>query len=265
MIHPVIDYLNKRNTISKEGEQRWYRTDNKGDWVPSVTTVLGVVSKGIYFDKWLANHLDYDHACAARDKAAARGTLVHEIAEQLMEGKEVNVENYGNEIVKRVMCFDTWWHDVKPEEIIASEVMLSHPEIRFAGRFDFIVKIEGKNVLVDIKTGMHYKTHDIQASMYKILWDKICDDLGLGEEYKIHSLAGLYLKDGWIKGPNPQYKVLKWCPDVVDSAVTMWRYINSNAYGKILPPKSKDRFKQTFKLEINNGVQEVRDELDEIL
>ena len=230
MSHPVVEWIEKKKTISKEGDQRWYRIDKNGDWVPSVTTVLGVVSKGIHFDKWLANHLNYEHACQARDTAAARGTLVHEIAESLMEGKSLDLKEYGNEILKRVMCFDAWWHDTKPEEIIASEVMLAYPGIYYAGRFDFIVKIDGKNVLVDIKTGNHYRTHDIQASMYKILWDSICDELTLGNEYRIHKLAGLYLKDGWIKAPNPQFKELKFCPDVVRSAVTMWRYINANAF-----------------------------------
>ena len=248
MSHPVIDWVYKNKTEERYGSGRWYK--NKNNFVPSVTTVLNVVSKGPHFHKWLANHLNYEHACAVRDEAAERGTLVHEIIEDLLEGKEVMLdEECGSEISKRLMCFETWWNNTSVEEIIAKEVPLHFPGIKYAGRFDFIAKIDGKNVLIDIKTGSYYKTHDIQASMYKILWDTICEHLGLDQSYMIHKMYGLYLKDGWIKGPNPQFKELKFVPKVVESAVNLWEYNNANAYGKVLPPKEKEEYPLTFKLE----------------
>lgn len=251
-MNPVLQWLEDNKAEERYGAGRWYKSSK--NYVPSVTTVLNIVSKGKFFDKWLANHLNYDHACQERDKAAARGTLVHELVEDLLDGKEILLDDVadGNEIIKRVMCFMEWWNTTDVEEIIAKEVCLHFPGVRYAGRFDFIAKINGKNTLIDIKTGGYYKTHDLQASMYKILWDTICEHLGLGQEYMIHELYGLYLKDTWIKGPNPQYKQLKFVPTVVDSAVTLWEYNNLNAYGRLVPPKEKAEYPLTYKLEEKN-------------
>ena len=264
-MHPVIEWMNERKTNSVEGEQRWYKTNTDGDYVPSVTTVLGIMDKGIHFHKWLANHLNYDHACAVRDEAAQRGTNVHNIIEDLMAGNSVDLKEYGPEVTKRIMCFEKWWDDNSPMEIVAAEEMLAFPGILYAGRFDFIVKIKGKNVLVDIKTGNHYKTHDLQATMYKILWDTICEHLGLGDEYMIHQYYGLYVKDGWIKAPNPQFKKLQFRPKEVEAAVTLWRYNNENAYGRVLPPRPKNSFKTSFKLEMDRDEATTEDNLDNYL
>ena len=261
-IHPVVEWINEQKLRSIEGGARWY-SDNK-DYVPSVTTVLGIVDKGIHFHKWLANHLNYEHACAVRDTAAQRGTDVHNICESLMKGESVDLIGYENDVLKRVMCFEHWWKEYNPQ-IVAIEEMLFFPGILYAGRFDMLVNINGKNTLIDIKTGGHYKTHDLQATMYKILWDTICEHLELGQEYMIDELYGLYLKDGWIKGPNPMYKKLQFRPKEVKSAVTLWRYNNENAYGKVLPPKKKPEFKTTFQLEIDNNYEPKEKDLDNFL
>ena len=247
-MHPVLKWLKENKAQQKQGGGRWYESEK--NFVPSVTTVLNVVAKGKFFDQWLANHLNYEHACAERDKAAARGTLVHELVEDLLDGKEILLDDEadGNEIIKRIMCFEKWWNETDVQEIIAKEECLHFPGIRYAGRFDFIARINNENVLIDIKTGGHYKTHDLQATMYKVLWDTICEHLGLGNKYMIHKMYGLYLKDGWIKGPNPQFKELKFLPKVVDSTVTLWEYINANAYGKLIPPKQREEYPLTYKL-----------------
>ena len=249
-MHPVLEWLKENKITSKEGSSRWYKDENTGVSVPSVTTVLNVVAKGPHFDKWLANHLNYEHACVERDRAAERGTLVHELVENLLEGTEIllDPELDGNEIIKRIMCFEKWWKETPVEKVIAKEVGLHYPGIHYAGRFDFIARINGRNVLIDIKTGNHYKTHDLQASMYKILWDTICEHLALSSEYYIDDLYGLYLKDSWVKAPNPQYKKLKFIPREVGYTVGLWNYINSNAYGKVFPPKTKEKYPLTYKL-----------------
>ena len=260
--HPVVEWIQKQKLKSIEGESRWY--NNSSEYVPSVTTVLGVVDKGVHFQKWLANHLNYDHACAVRDTAAQRGTDVHNACEELMKGKEIDLIGYEDDVVKRVMCFEHWWKETQPT-IVAVEEVLAFPGILYAGRFDFLANINGKNTLIDIKTGGHYKTHDLQASMYKILWDTICEHLGLGSEYWIDELYGLYLKDGWVKGPNPMYKKLQFRPTEVEAAVALWRYVNENAYGKVLKPKDKKEYKKIFKLEVNKNYEPKKQDLDNFL
>tara|TARA_R100000808_G_C2118623_1_gene130497 strand:+ start:362 stop:1153 length:792 start_codon:yes stop_codon:yes gene_type:complete len=263
-MHPVIEWMNEQNSKSVEGNYRWYKINKDGEKVPSVTTVLNIIDKGEHFHKWLANHLNYDHACSVRDEAAQRGTDVHDIVETLINNEPVNLENYGKDIIKRIMSFEKWWEDTMPMDIVAVEEVLAYPGIFYAGRFDFIANIKGRNTLIDIKTGGHYKTHDLQATMYKILWDTICEHLGLDQEYMIHDLYGLYLKDSWIKAPNPQFKKLQFRPKEVEAAVTLWRYNNENAYGKVLPPKQKDTLRTKFKLRMDE-YENTEKNLDEYL
>jgi hypothetical protein len=264
-MNPVLEWLEDNPMVSIEGNQRWYNTNMRGDYVPSVTTILNVVGKGPFFHKWLANHTNYEHACEVRDKAARRGTLVHELVESLLDGEEIELDDEldGPEIIKRIMCFQEWWDNTNVQGIIAKEVGLHFPGVQYAGRFDFIARIDNKNVLIDIKTGGYYKTHDLQATMYKILWDTICEHLDLDNSYMIDSMYGLYLNDGWIKGPNPKYKELKFAPDVVEGVVKLWKFNNANAWGKVTPPKSKMDLPLIYKLEVHNETK--KDELEKLL
>jgi len=254
----------KNKIISMEGNTRWYSIEGTGDWVPSVTSILSVIDKGEHFLKWVASHASYDIACQVRDAAAERGTIVHDIAEDLMKGEEVLVKDYGPEVVKRVMCFEKWWKETNPE-IIAIEEMLAYPGIRFAGRFDFIARINNKNVLIDIKTGGHYKSHDLQASCYKILWDTIMEQCGYGKEYYIDELRGLYLGDRWIKGPNPQYKQLKFLAKEVEGAVNLWYWMNSDGRGNPPRPFKKRKLPSSFKLKNQEKKKEMMDEPEQYL
>ena len=256
-MNPVIKYLEKNKIISKEGDVRWYSIAGSRQWVPSVTSILSAADKGEFFHKWLANQGSWDNACKVRDKAAKRGTIVHEISEDLLNGEEI-ILDAGPEIVKRIMCLEEWYNNYQPE-IIAQEIMLAFPGVRFAGRFDILARIDGKTVLIDIKTGGHYKTHDLQASMYKILWDTIAEDIGAGNEYMIDEMYGLYLNDKWKKKPNPTFKQLKFLPKVVEGVVNLWYWLNSDYRGADPRPKESMKLPNNFKL----GVKQ--DELEKLL
>ena len=256
-MHPVIKYLNENKVISKEGATRWYSIAGSKQWVPSVTSILSVADKGEYFHKWLANQGSWENACKVRDKAAQRGTIVHEISEDLLNGEEI-ILDAGPEIIKRIMCLESWYYEYSPE-IIAQEVMLAFPGVRFAGRFDILARIDNKNVLIDIKTGNYYKSHDLQASMYKILWDTIVEDTGAGSEFMVDEMYGLYLNDKWKKKPNPTFKKLKFLPNVVESAVNLWHWMNSDYRGNDPRPKESLKLPSNFKLGIKD------DELEKLL
>jgi len=245
-MHPITKFLQTNKIINQEGVTRWYSIEGSCKWVPSVTSILSAAGKGEYFDKWLANQGSWDNACKVRDKAAKRGTIVHEISEDLLNGEEV-ILDAGPEIVKRVMCLEQWYNDYQPE-IIMQEIMLAFPGIRFAGRFDILARIDNKNVLIDIKTGNYYKSHDLQASMYKILWDTIIEDTGAGKEYMIDEMYGLYLNDKWKKKPNPTFKQLKFLPNVVESVVNLWYWMNSDYRGNDPHPKTAMKLPHSFKL-----------------
>ena len=256
-MHPIKRWSEKNKIITKEGTTRWYSVAGSGQWVPSVTSILSAAGKGEFFHKWLANQGSWENACKVRDEAAERGTIVHEISEDLLNGEEV-ILDAEPEIVKRVMCLEQWYNDYKPE-IIMQEVMLAFPGVRFAGRFDILAHIDGKNVLIDIKTGGHYKTHDLQATMYKILWDTIIEDTSAGSEYMIDEMYGLYLNDKWKKKPNPTFKQLKFLPKVVEGCVDLWYWLNSDYRGADPRPKEHMKLPNNFKLGVT------QDELDKLL
>ena len=245
-MHPVTKFLQTNQVISKEGNTRWYSVAGNKQWVPSVTSILSAAGKGKYFDKWLANQGSWDNACKVRDEAAERGTIVHEISEDLLNGEEV-ILDAGPEIVKRIMCLEQWYDDYQPE-VIMQEIMLAFPGVRFAGRFDILARIDNKNVLIDIKTGGHYKTHDLQATMYKILWDTIIEHTEAGSEFMIDEMYGLYLNDKWKKKPNPTFKQLKFLPKVVEGVVNLWYWLNSDYRGSEPRPTESLKLPNSFKL-----------------
>ena len=226
-MHPVTKWLQTNKIISKEGKTRWYSVLGSKNWVPSVTSILSAADKGEYFQKWLANQGSWENACKVRDAAANRGTIVHEISEDLLNGEEIVLDAEAD-IVKRVMCLEQWYDDYQPE-VIMQEVMLAFPGVRYAGRFDILARIDGKNVLIDIKTGGYYKSHDLQATMYKVLWDTIAEHAGAGKEYMIDEMYGLYLNDKWKKKPNPTFKQLKFLPNVVEGVAGSAKKYQINA------------------------------------
>ena len=256
-MHPVTKWLQTNKIISKEGKTRWYSVLGSKNWVPSVTSILSAADKGEYFQKWLANQGSWENACKVRDAAANRGTMVHEISEDLLNGEEIVLDAEAD-IVKRVMCLEQWYDDYQPE-VIMQEVMLAFPGVRYAGRFDILARIDGKNVLIDIKTGGYYKSHDLQATMYKVLWDTIVEHSDAGREYMIDEMYGLYLNDKWKKKPNPTFKQLKFLPDVVEGTVNLWYWLNSDYRGNAPKPKESMKLPTNFKLGVT------QDELENLL
>ena len=256
-MHPITKWLQTNKIVAREGKTRWYSVLGSKNWVPSVTSILSAADKGEYFQKWLANQGSWENACKVRDTAAKRGTIVHEISEDLLNGEEIVLDAEAD-IIKRVMCLEQWYDDYQPE-VIMQEVMLAFPGVRYAGRFDILARIDGKNVLIDIKTGGYYKSHDLQATMYKVLWDTIVEHTGAGKEYMIDEIYGLYLNDKWKKKPNPTFKQLKFLPNVVKGVVDLWYWLNSDYRGADPRPKESMKLPDNFKL----GLKE--EELENLL
>ena len=245
------DEYSKINVERKDGNFRWYRVQG-GEWVPSVTTILNVIGKGIGFHKWLGNHPSYEIACQVRDKAAERGTIVHDSIEKLLKGEEVTTDN--EEIAKHLMCFKKFYadHDI---EVIDQELFLISPNWDFAGTPDLICKIDGKVWLIDYKTGNFYKTHPLQCRMYALLYEEI---FGI----KIDCIGGLYTKSTWIKEANYIFKKFPYTDkalvkydNCILGATSLWNYINGTT--KLADPYPKDKIKvdNIFKLGGENNVK----------
>ena len=220
-------------------DNHWYRTEGN-EWKPSVTTIINsVLNKGKGFETWLGNQPSYKIACEERDDAAARGTAVHEACEAYLHGQHVDGSNspWGDEFNKRMMSFEAWMDEYKPD-IIATEYKMYHKDIPFSGTCDMVIYTPDTGLsVVDIKTGAPYESHALQLTCYKMLWDAMYPD------FPIKNMYGLYLKGTWISKVEPQFKSYKYVPEVMDHVLGVWRWLIGST-----GPKGRKPIKTHFKL-----------------
>ena len=151
------------------------------------------------------------------------------------------------EINKRLMGFCKFWDDYKPVAF-ASEIQLHHKDIPFCGTADFVGMITDPKTgkaditLVDYKTGLPYKIHQIQLSAYAMIWNK------LFPKYKITRTACLHLKSTWIKSPTYTLKYYDIDYKLVKDSYNIWKWHNSDAKGNDPTPRFKKEFETRFTL-----------------
>ena len=143
-----------------------------------------------------------------------------------------------DEVKLRLQAFLDFCHEHNPRSI-ATEISLycddlnDEGELMFpwAGTADNVMEIDGKIWLIDIKTGKAYKSHELQLTSYKILWDHIYgDELG-----KIDILACLYLNS---KGKF-KVKKYKFVPEAWFNLYEMFEYVIKDGKGNL--PKIKEK------------------------
>jgi len=147
----IIDLPNKQMTFL---DSRFYATDN-GGYVPSVTTILEAYPKGAAYYEWLKkNGEDSD---AIRDEAGRRGSVVHKLTEAYDRGEEVQLMDENGYIAyklnewamfERYVDFRTRYKF----DIIEIEQNIVSEKLGFAGTLDRIIEMDGKKILLDIKT-----------------------------------------------------------------------------------------------------------------
>ena len=150
-------------------DRRVYKRD-EGKFYPSVTTILQYMPKNKFFDNWLK---DVGHnADLIMRKAGKEGTQVHEAAEALVLGKEVNwMDDYGSAkysqlVWEMILKFYDFWTTHKPELISAEEFVFSD-EFKYAGTADLLVKMDGETWLLDIKTSNNlHRSYNLQLAAY---------------------------------------------------------------------------------------------------
>ena len=153
-----------------------------------------------------------------------------------------------DEVKLRLQAFIDFCHEHNPRSI-ATEISLYCDDLNdagnlkypWAGTADNVMEIDGKIWLIDIKTGKAYKSHELQLTSYKILWDHI-----YGKEHgKIDVIAGLYLT------PKGKYKVVKYnFEDLVWwNVYMMFEYVLKDKRGKMPVIKTKKELPDIYSLE----------------
>lgn len=95
--------------------------------------------------------------------SAERGTKIHEACTKWAHGPE------GYESSPYVNSFVLWHFKYNPMLLCAEEIIEGNLDgMRYAGRYDMLFIIDGKRVLVDIKTGVKAKWHVAQMAAYSL-------------------------------------------------------------------------------------------------
>lgn len=159
--------LNREFTQITTNDSRFYEDGEKT--YPSVTYVLSYFPKGKHFEEWL-KRVGYNADFIAK-KAAGEGTLAHDLCEQYLLGKEINLMKDGSpqydlHVWKMFLRFVDFWETHKPT-LIETEVHLFSEELKVAGTCDCICEIDGELWVIDFKTSNHLQTtYDLQGAAY---------------------------------------------------------------------------------------------------
>lgn len=188
----------------------WY-VDANGLKVPGVTTLIGnglpkpaLVGWGIKsVAEYAVNHWDAlaeenvadrlktlkGSPYADRDAAANRGTAVHALAEQLVQGVEVEVPD---ELAGHVESYVRFLDDWRIEPVLVERTVVNYT-VGYAGTLDLICEVPGiGRVLADVKTNRSgvYGDTAFQLAAYRYAEFFIADD---GTEQPMPEVAGCYV------------------------------------------------------------------------
>ena len=164
-----IDLTGRRITFL---DSRWYYTED-GKPIPSVTTILDAYPKGAAFYEWL-KRMGGD-ADDIRDEAGRKGSKVHDMTEKYDNGLEVSLLSETGDINMSLMEWAMFERYVEfrnrfPFEVIDIERMIVSGTLGYAGTLDRVIEMNGKRILVDIKTSSAIHPHYwLQLAAYENL------------------------------------------------------------------------------------------------
>lgn len=87
-----------------------------------------------------------------RDAGGSTGTEAHALVEDLLKGKRVNLGGASQEAQNAYGAFLGWWVEQDTAEIINVEEVIYSVNHQYAGTYDALLRIDGKNYLCDLKT-----------------------------------------------------------------------------------------------------------------
>ncbi len=218
-------------------DSRFYATPS-GGYVPSVTTILECFPKGAEFYKWL-KEMGGD-ADTIRDEAGRRGSTVHALTERYDDGEEVSyLDHNGFPAYKNIewAMFERYV-DFCTTHKPSIEMMEAHfvsEKLGFAGTLDRVVTLNGKRILLDIKTSNSVQdSYWLQLSAYYELLSEIATDvksidevgiLWLNAKTRTTGKGGAIQGVGWQLITKPISEVLSYWT-LFQATHQLWLYMN---------------------------------------
>jgi hypothetical protein len=174
----LVELHNKNYNIDFKSQQltfldsRFYTTEN-GGFVPSVTTILEAYPKDAQYYAWIKKM--GEDADTVRDEAGRRGSTVHGLTERYDAGEEIKLLDENGYIAYSLLEWDMLNRYAEfierfSPEVISSELNIVSERLGFAGTLDRVVSMNGKRILIDIKTSNAiYPTYWLQLAAYEKL------------------------------------------------------------------------------------------------
>lgn len=153
-------------------DSRFYFSES-GKPVPSVTCILESFPKTADYYAWLKKM--GEDADTIRDEAGKRGSKVHELTEHYDNGLEVSLIGEGDRVDMSMHEWSMFEKYVEfsqrfPHENAAIEMNIVSERLGYAGTLDRIKLLNGKRILVDIKTSNAiYESYWLQLAAYRNL------------------------------------------------------------------------------------------------
>jgi len=155
------------------GVGRKYFTET-GAAYPSVTTVLGVLSKHAIM-AW-RKRVGEEEANKISRQASTRGTKIHALCEDVLNNKDVDINEMSLLDQEMFKSFRPVLDRI--DNIHCQEVALYSNHLRMAGRVDCIGEFDGKLSVIDFKTSGKPKKKEwienyfAQAAAYGIMYEE---------------------------------------------------------------------------------------------
>lgn len=246
-------------------DSRFYRHAN-GNFYPSVTTILDAYPKSAAFFEWLKkNGEDSDEI---RDEAGRKGSQVHQLCEDYDNEIECTLINsFLKPQYKQIewAMFERYveFRQKFKYEMVANELHYISPVLGFAGTLDRVFRVDGKLVLVDIKTSNALHNHYwLQQAAYKQLWDEVNEEkisaikvLWLNAKTRTEGTAKAIQGIGW-QLKEPEYGIDHYW-QVFQSVYKLWQEEN-----RTMKPRNTV-YNLTHKIE-KNGNKEINRTLSDI-
>ena len=159
------------NRITSKSGSRLYETPN-GNSYPSVTTVTGLLNQQA-IQEWRAR-VGEKVANEISNRAATRGTRVHQLCEDYLSNKDVSVDMFDHAM----------WKSFQPildgiDNVHALETPLYSDHLAVAGTVDCIAEYNGRLSIIDFKTSKRKKSKDqiknyfMQCSAYAVAFEEL--------------------------------------------------------------------------------------------
>jgi ATP-dependent exoDNAse (exonuclease V) beta subunit len=167
-VHNFLKTIERLPERMEEGK-RFYQLPN-GEWVKSVTTIIGENTDKTKLEKW-KERVGEEEAKRISNQATIRGTKIHKICEDYILNKDDYLENVLPDSIETFSKIKPYLND-NITKVIGVELALYSEILKTAGRTDLICEWNDIPTIVDFKTSTKVKKEEwiqnyfIQATCY---------------------------------------------------------------------------------------------------